>query len=110
MPSPHPTNRPGNPGPTPKQLTLLRQLARTCGQTFATPRTTREASTEINRLLAVYRDTPLEQLRAERTAEPERLQDTTSPYRAAEFGEDEITGYGADAHWTHPHNDGEGGS
>src|SRR3954470_7397328 len=62
MPSPHPTNRPPVSGPTPKQLKLLRHLARTCGQTFATPRTKREASAEIDRLLAVHDSTPLEEL------------------------------------------------
>src|SRR3954451_18066677 len=101
MTSPPPTTTPTATAATAKQLKLLRHLSPTSGHTFTWPRTKREATAEINRLLAVHQNTPIEQLLADRTTEPERLQDTTSPYRATEVREDKITGYGANCQWSH---------
>jgi hypothetical protein len=53
--------------PSVKQLTYLRALAERTGQTFATPRTSRDASAEIRRLRA----TPAES-RVERRIQPRR--------------------------------------
>jgi hypothetical protein len=61
MPSPRPTSpqrrafgSPHNP-PTKPQLDRLRRLSRQTGTTFATPRSSRDASAEITRLLALPR-------------------------------------------------------
>jgi hypothetical protein len=100
MPSPQPTNPRGTSGPTAKQLRLLRSLAHNSGQTFAYPRTKRQASAEIRRLLDVIGDTPIEQL-LEQRVEAERLSEVHPPANAAAIRDDEIDGYGAHAHWFH---------
>jgi hypothetical protein len=104
MPSPQPTNRPGPDGPTAKQLRWLRRLAHISGQTFTHPTTKSQASAEIRRLTAITRQAPSQQ-RRERRVEPERLRNTVPPPNAAAVREDEITGYGAHARWTHRHQD-----
>jgi hypothetical protein len=104
MPSPHPTNRPPADPPTRTQLQLLRRFAHASGQTFTTPRTKAQASREIQRLAEISNNTPIEELIAERTSEPERLRDT-GPRDAAAIQPREITGYGANARWKHRHQD-----
>jgi hypothetical protein len=100
MPSPQPTNPRGASGPTAKQLKFLRSLAHTSGQTFAYPRTKRQASAEIRRLLDVIGDTPIEQL-LELRVESERLSEVHPPANATTVREGEIEGVGAHARWSH---------
>jgi hypothetical protein len=52
--------------PTKKQLALLRKLAAERTQTFAIPRTMREASDEISRLMALHTNDPLDRGRRSR--------------------------------------------
>jgi hypothetical protein len=95
MPSPHSTNRPK--APTANQLRYLRQLANRTGQTFTYPTTKQQASTEIRRLKKLA-----EENRLEREVERDRLQrEVELPADAAAYREDEVTGHGAGAHWTH---------
>ncbi|MDA0163134.1 hypothetical protein OM076_22865 [Solirubrobacter ginsenosidimutans] len=95
MPSPHTTNRPDKP--TANQLRYLRQLANRAGQTFTYPTTKHQASAEIRRLKKLAEDS-----RLEREVERDRLQrEVELPADAAAYREDEVTGHGAGAHWTH---------
>jgi hypothetical protein len=98
MPSPHPTNQPEGPDrPTPRQLRYLRALANRRGQTFTYPLTKAKASAEIRRLQAI----PAES-HGERWVERERLQrEVELPADATAVGDEEITGHGASARWTH---------
>ena len=82
--------------PTRKQLNYLRSLAQRTGQTFATPRTSAEASCEIQRLRGTPRSST-EEVVAERRAIRSALA-TGNGSRAA-IREDEITGYGSTATW-----------
>lgn len=82
--------------PSPRQLNYLKALAQRTGQTFAWPRTSAQASEEIDRLNAVRSSTPT--VRA-----VERLDDRA----AREAAEDgfavhgfEVLGYGSTATWT----------
>ncbi|MBE2320389.1 hypothetical protein DVA67_030780 [Solirubrobacter sp. CPCC 204708] len=97
MPSPQPTNRPAADAPTPKQLGLLRRLAQTSAQTFAYPATKAQASREIKRMLSATRDPDLSDYRADL----ERARELGLPEDAVAIRNDEICGYGADAHWAH---------
>lgn len=83
--------------PTRKQLAYLRDLAISRGQTFTTPRTSREASTEIRRLKAL-RPTG----RVERRVEREDGERHISRERldSAAVRRDEVTGYGSSATWS----------
>ena len=83
-------------GPTNKQLRYLRALADERGQTFKTPCTRREASREIRRLLG----TPVQD-GLERAIEHDHRHDTPAGHDATRTQAGEITGYGANAHWTH---------
>jgi hypothetical protein len=95
MPSPDPSNRPH--GPTAKQLRYLRALAHTRAQTFTYPRTKAQASAEIRRLEAATAEN-----RIEREVERDRLQrEVELPADPTAVGEDEITGHGANPHWSH---------
>ena len=82
--------------PTARQLAYLKALAQRTGQTFAYPRTTREASAQIARLRATRPDT-----NAERTRE---IKQTRADVQ--QLGDDcavrphEISGYGSSATWT----------
>jgi hypothetical protein len=83
--------------PTAKQLAYLRALADRTGQTFATPRTTGEASAEIRRLKAA----PAES-RLERRIERDEIADAIAagPQDAARVTPAEVTGYGPSATWS----------
>src|SRR3954454_1805891 len=105
MPSSHPPTRPAPAGPTAKQLRWLRRLAHISGQTFTHPATRTQASAEIRRLTATSRQATNDQ-RLERSVEPPRLRDTAPPPNATAVGEDETTGYGGNAHWTHTRDHG----
>jgi len=82
--------------PTPKQLAYLRALAERTGQTFATPRTSREASAEIRRLKA----TPSES-RLERRIERDEIADAIASRSqdGVRVTRSEVTGYGSSATW-----------
>ena len=84
--------------PTPKQLAYLRELAERTGQTFATPRTRRDASDEIRRLKA----TPAES-RLERRIEHDEIADAigTGAEDSVRVTGNEVTGYGSNARWSH---------
>jgi hypothetical protein len=82
--------------PTSKQLAYLRALAERSGQTFASPRTSREASAEIRRL----KGTPAES-RVERRIERDEIADAIAagPQDSARVIRSEVTGYGSSATW-----------
>lgn len=97
MPGPHRTNRPEAQGPTPKQLQYPRRLANTRGQTFTYSRMRAEASAEIRRLQAAT-----EGHRLEREVERDRLAREVALHPdGTEIHDDEISGHGAQAQWTH---------
>ena len=83
--------------PTTKQLAYLRALAERAGQTFATPRTSRDASAEIRRLKA----TPAES-RVDRRIERDEIADAIAagPQDSARVIPSEVTGYGSSASWS----------
>src|SRR4051794_16669615 len=104
MPSPHRTERPDPKAPTAKQLALLRRLAHQAGQSFSYPHTKAHASAEIRRLLAqinAHRD----EHALERRIETDHQRDADPLADAARLREHEATGYGANAHWAHRHQD-----
>lgn len=81
--------------PTAKQLSYLRSLAISRGETFAVPRSAAEAAAEIRRLKRRSRST-----RAERRAERRGLsRDLALGGDAARVRESEIDGYGSSARW-----------
>ena len=82
--------------PTTKQLAYLRALAERTGQTFATPRTSREASAEIWRLNA----TPSES-RLERRIERDEIADAigTGAQDSVRVTRSEVTSHGSSATW-----------
>ncbi len=84
--------------PTPKQLAYLRALAQRTGQTFAIPRTTREASAEIRRLKAAPAESQLE-----RRIEHDEIADAigTGSQDSVRVTRDEVTGYGSNCRWSH---------
>ncbi len=98
MPGHQPTNRPAADTPTAKQLRFLRRLAAASGQTFAYPATKAQASREIKRLIAETARNP--SFTAYR-ADVEQARELGIPEDAVRVREDEIDGYGADAHWAH---------
>ena len=92
------TSREDRPA-TAKQLKYLRTLADRAGQTFASPRTVRQASAEIDRLLS---ENPLS--RVERRVERKHIADAIArgPENAANVDLDrETEGYGSDCRWSH---------
>ena len=83
--------------PTAKQLACLRALADRVGQTFAYPRTRRQASAEIQRLRAQKPTS-----RVERRIERREIADAIArgPNDAADIDLDrDVTGYGSTATW-----------
>lgn len=83
--------------PTPKQLSYLRSLASSRGQTFTMPTTRLEASQEINRL----KRAPKESYRDVRR-ELHQLADDMATRRgnaASRVGDHEVTGWGSSARW-----------
>lgn len=83
--------------PTSKQLAYLRALAERTGQTFATPRTSQEASAEIRRLKAAPGET-----RLERSIERGEIADaiTTGAQDSVRVTRNEVTGFGSSATWS----------
>jgi hypothetical protein len=82
--------------PTPRQLAYLRSLATRTGQTFAYPRTRREASREIQQLEQAQAST-----RTERSIERKHIADAiaSGPKDAAAVRPDEVAGFGSTATW-----------
>jgi hypothetical protein len=81
--------------PTQRQQTYLRHLAERTGQTFAVPRTRRDASREIARLRSAPRSA-----RFERAQDRERVsRERRGELDAARVRDHEITGYGSTATW-----------
>ena len=81
--------------PTPRQLRYLRGLAEACGESFVYPRTSRDASRQIDRLRARPIDAAADRRR-------ERLQisrDLAERGDSAAVRDSEIVGYGSSARW-----------
>jgi Protein of unknown function (DUF3072) len=83
--------------PTAKQLAYLRALAERTGQTFAPPRTSRDASTEIRRLKAAPAESQLER-KVERDDIAEAI--GTGAQDSVRVTRSEVTGYGSSATWS----------
>jgi hypothetical protein len=83
--------------PTAKQLAYLRALAERTGQTFATPRTRRDASAEIRKLKSTAAET-----RVERRIERDEIADAIAagPQDGARVIASEVIGYGSSATWS----------
>ena len=84
--------------PTSNQLAYLGALAERTGQTFATPRTSRDASAQIRRLKAAPAETRLEQ-RIERDEIADAI--GTGAQTSVRVTGNEITGYGSNCRWSH---------
>jgi hypothetical protein len=84
--------------PTRRQLAYLRSLATRTGQTFAYPRTRRQASREIQRLEQAQASP-----RAERSIERKDIADAIArgPEDAAAVRPDEVAGFGSNCRWSH---------
>jgi hypothetical protein len=98
MPAPDHERQPmSTKPPTTKQLAYLRALADRAGQTFATPRTSKDASAEIRRLKATPADS-----RLERKMERDEVADAIAegPHDSARVASNEVTGYGISATWS----------
>jgi hypothetical protein len=81
--------------PSDRQMRYLRSLAGTRGETFGYPRSSAEASAEIERLLGRKR-----QHVAVRHDEVKRVRsDVAELGDAASVREHEVTGYGSSARW-----------
>jgi DUF3072 family protein len=83
--------------PTAKQLAFLRALAQRTGETFASPRTRAEASSEIRRLQQRKPSTRVERFLDRRDVAGD-IQ--TGSGDAVRFRDDEVQGYGSSAGWT----------
>lgn len=88
---------PSDTAPTRKQLTMLRRLAMERGQSFVVPKTRRQASAEIRRLLGTKRESAADQ-RRERLAISREMA-TGRGDAAAVRTEIEVEGYGSSATW-----------
>jgi hypothetical protein len=83
--------------PTAKQLAYLRALADRAGQTFAYPRTRRQASAEIRRLRA-QKPTSRVERRIERRQIADAIARGTNDAAGIDLDRD-VTGYGSTATW-----------
>ena len=92
----HHPDPPRDDAPTPRQLRYLRELAMRVGETFATPRTKREASQAIRRLESRGRGDRHQAARDRR-----EIHDALrgSDRDASRVRAHETTGYGATARW-----------
>jgi hypothetical protein len=81
--------------PSTVQLSTLRRLAQSRGQSFAMPRTRGDASDQIDRLKAVRPTSRVERTRERDTAKV--LSIPAALTNAASVGDDEVTGYGSTA-------------
>jgi hypothetical protein len=101
--TPNTYNRTHLPGPRPSaaQLKYLRALVAGTGTSFASPRTSEEASQEIARLKALQRRTDLSLERDWARRETRAIRETLTelPGQCAAPHDGEITGWGATARW-----------
>ena len=83
--------------PTAKQLAYLRALAVRTGQTFAVPRTGRDANNEIRRLKSAPGES-----KVERRIEHAEIADAIAagPQDDARVTPSEVSGYGSSATWS----------
>jgi hypothetical protein len=88
--------------PTSRQLSYLKSLADRTGQTFTYPKTSRQASAEIDRLKHAKPSS-----RTERYVERKLIADqiATGPVDAARVRDDEIHGRGSNCQWLHSMRD-----
>ena len=84
--------------PSARQLNYLKALANRTGQTFTYPKTSRDASREIQRLKTVRAHQPH---RARARAQGDRRADRQRPPGRHPIRDSEITGYGSNARWSH---------
>jgi hypothetical protein len=84
--------------PSQKQLVYLRDLAESRGQTFVVPRSSAEASAEIERLKGC-RAQPRVERWLEATDRGRKAADHGA--YAPAFRDDEIEGYGSNCRWLH---------
>jgi hypothetical protein len=82
--------------PSQKQLAYLRDLAESRGQTFVVPRSSAEASAEIDRLRSCRPQARVERW-LEATGRGRKAADRGA--YAPAFRDDEIEGYGSTARW-----------
>jgi hypothetical protein len=87
----HPDTQP----PTTKQLSYLRSLALSRGQTFVVPATKEEASREIERLRGCRRSSHAD--RAAERFDARQVAERFGP--ATQVRPSEVEGYGASARW-----------
>jgi hypothetical protein len=90
------TNSQTHTKPSTKQLRYLNSLAEATGQSFAYPKTSREASEEIKRLKGQKRTS-----RADRQREVRSIRRQMADGRGdgARVRDDELGGYGSNAGW-----------
>ncbi len=81
--------------PTARQLRYLRELAVERGETYAVPKTSAQASREIERLLSRPRSSRAA-MQADRRAVSRDLQERQG---GADYRRDEVQGYGSSAAW-----------
>ena len=81
--------------PTSRQLGYLRSLAERTGQTFAYPKTRRDAGREIERLKRAPASSRVERRLDRQAVVGERRAELDG----ARVRDDEITGYGSGARW-----------
>jgi hypothetical protein len=85
------------PNPTPRQLRFLKSLAERTGQTFTYPKTSADASAEIDRLKHTRPES-----RSDRRYERKLIADQVATgLNNTAVHNDETTGYGSDATWRH---------
>ncbi len=83
--------------PTVKQLAFLRTLAERTGRTFVTPKTSKEASVEIQKLKSMQPDSRLER-RIERRDVADAI--ASGPLDGARVLPHEVSGWGSSATWS----------
>jgi hypothetical protein len=90
-------NHPEEPvEPTAKRLAFLRVLAQRTGETFVSPRTRAQASSEIRRLQQRKPSSRVERFLDRRDVARD-IQ--TGAGDSVRFGDDEVQGYGSSARW-----------
>jgi hypothetical protein len=82
--------------PSPKQLSYLRHLAESTGQSFAWPQTSAAASVEINCLLEGKRTSHVDRRREIRQVRDDMARGGGG---AARVRPEELGGYNSSAHW-----------
>jgi hypothetical protein len=87
--------------PTARQMQYLRDLANKTGQSFAYPKTKRDASREINRLKKVSAG-PIRRANRRRDAHEVMRAIRAELAAATAVGDVETTGHGSTAHWAQP--------